>query len=364
MKLLIIAPENDNHTAPIKWSLEQAGFNVACWTGLGWTENRQASLSLSSETHVRLGKHVIEPGDVVWVRRPAQSALNPNAAPEDKKFAAGEYRWFFHSVMYLLETLPVHCVNKYTASRFINNKSVQILIARACGMNVPETLMANSPEAVREYFQQNTSRTICKAFFPHVWQKEPRSSIAVTETFELTREMLPADEVLTYAPAIYQEMVVKQFDVRMVLLGQAVYSYALHNPKGALDWRQDAGQGLVRVEPIVTPPDVEAHVLAFASRSGIAYGSFDFAVDAQGKWWFLEVNEGGQFLWLDEFNPNVHMQEKFSAFLTSPGSSSKQSIEERQSLFPSWKEYLASPAKDEVLPEEVDSEVTFVSTEP
>jgi len=175
---------------------------------------------------------------------------------------------------------------------------------------------------------------------------------------------LPVDEVLTYAPAIYQEMVVKQFDVRMVLLGQAVFSYALHNPKGALDWRQDAGQGLVQVEPIVTPPDVEAHVLAFASRSGIAYGSFDFAVDAQGKWWFLEVNEGGQFLWLDEFNPNVHMQEKFSAFLTSPGSSSKQSIEERQSLFPSWKGYLASPAKDEVLPEEVDSEATFVSTEP
>ena len=43
-------------------------------------------------------------------------------------------------------------------------------------------------------------------------------------------------------------------------------------------------------------------MLAFAAKSGIACGSFDFAIDNQDRWWFLEVNEGGQFLWLDAFN--------------------------------------------------------------
>ena len=46
MKILITAPENDNHTAPLKWALEQAGYSVACWAGLGWTEAKQASISL------------------------------------------------------------------------------------------------------------------------------------------------------------------------------------------------------------------------------------------------------------------------------------------------------------------------------
>ena len=46
MKILITAPENDNHTAPLKWALEQAGYSVACWAGLGWTEDKQASISL------------------------------------------------------------------------------------------------------------------------------------------------------------------------------------------------------------------------------------------------------------------------------------------------------------------------------
>ena len=363
MKILIVAPENDNHTAPLKWALQHAGFEVACWAGLGWTDKRQASISLVSNNRVHLGEHVLEPGDVVWVRRPEPPKLNPRAAPEDQKFAAAEYRWFFHSVMYLLEALPVRCINKYSASRFINNKSVQLLLAKACGMSVPATLMTNSPEAVRNYFQQTAGRTICKAFFPHIWRKQEKNSVAVTETFELKPEMLPADEVLTYAPAIYQEMVVKQFDVRMVLLGSTVYSYSVHNPTGAIDWRQDAGQGLVEVQAIDTPPEVEQGVLAFAARSQIAYGSFDFAVDNNGHWWFLEVNEGGQFLWLDDFNASLHVQEKFLAFLTSPEGSSKEILEERQWLFPSWKDYLNSPAKELQPPEDADPEAAFVSVE-
>jgi hypothetical protein len=118
------------------------------------------------------------------------------------------------------------------------------------------------------------------------------------------------------------------------------------------------------VEAVATPPDVERAVLAFAARSGIAYGSFDFAVDEQGRWWFLEVNEGGQFLWLDSGNDTIHIQEKFLAFLTLPEGSSRQLIEEKQSMFPSWSDYLASPAKDEQPPEEADPEAAFVSVEP
>jgi glutathione synthase/RimK-type ligase-like ATP-grasp enzyme len=363
MKILITAPENENHTAPLKWALEQAGYSVACWTGLGWTEDKQASISLRADKQLKLGPHLVEPGDVVWIRRPLEPKPNPQTSLADAKFAANEYRSFYESLMYLLETLPVRVVNKYTASRFINNKSVQLLLARDCGMNVPSTLMTNAPHAVREYFSDSSQRMICKAFSTHIWEKEQGGPIVVTETFELSADMLPSDEVFTYAPAIYQELVAKKFDVRMVLLGEAVYSYSLHNPKGALDWRGDATQGLLKVEPIITPPEVEESVLAFAAQSGIACGSFDFAIDNQDRWWFLEVNEGGQFLWLDAANAGLHVQEKFLAFLTAPAGASRQILEARQSEFPSWSDYLASPAKDQQLPEEADPDAGFVSME-
>jgi hypothetical protein len=54
----------------------------------------------------------------------------------------------------------------------------------------------------------------------------------------------------------------------MVLPGTAVYSFALDNPKGSTDWRQDVTQGGVRVESIAKPDEIRQQVLAFTQKSG------------------------------------------------------------------------------------------------
>ena len=339
MKIIILAHETDNHTAPIKWALEQAGYQVLCWPGVSWTEERQVSMLLDEEPRVALGPDVIEPGDVIWIRRLEQPVGNPKVAEADKKFAEAEYRSFHHAVAYVLETLPVWVINKFSASRFINNKSVQLQFARSCGLRVPKALMSNSPKGVKDFLDHNRNRTISKGFTPHVWQRQGDGGVEVTETFELTRDQLPPEEVLTYAPGIYQDMVVKEFDIRTVLMGERVYSYALHNPLKALDWRTDVGMGNIEVEIVPTPSDVERGIVAFAKKSGLCFGSIDFAVDMQGNWWFLEINERGQFLWLDQFNPKIKMQEKFCAFITAPEGST-QPLEEREGLFPSFGEHV------------------------
>lgn len=340
MKVIILAQANENHTVPVKWALEQAGYQVACWGGLSWTPEQQASLLFNQQTKMALGSFAAEPGDAVWIRRPDQPMINLNVAEADRKFAEQEYQAFYHSVAYMLEMMPVWCVNKFSASRLIRNKAVQLHLARNCGLRVPGTLMSNSPAHVRDFLSHQANRTIGKGFTPHVWQRENQKGAAVTETFELTLQQLPADEVLTFAPAIYQDMVVKEFDVRMVLMGHRVYSLALYNSKKALDWRQDAGLGKVEMEIIPTPPDVENGVLAFAQKAGICFGSLDFAVTQDGQWWFLEINEQGQFLFLDQANPQARLLEKFCAFLTAPEGST-QPLEERERLFPSFSDYIS-----------------------
>ncbi|HEV2964145.1 MAG TPA: hypothetical protein VG649_20120 [Candidatus Angelobacter sp.] len=339
MKVIIFAYPKENHTAPVKWALEQAGYQVVCWGGLSWTEQQQASLLLDAETNTTLGPFTVEPGDAIWIRRPDQPTHNPNVSEADRKFAEMEYRSFYHSIAYTLETLPVWCINKFSAARFIHNKAVQLRLARSCGLRVPRTLLSNSPGRIRTFLDHNPNRTIGKGFTPHVWQRENEDGVSVTETFELTPDRLPSDEVLTYAPGIYQEMVAKQFDIRMVLMGHRVYSFALHNPKKALDWRQDAGLGNIQVEIVPTPPDVENGILAFAQKAQICFGSVDFAVDKDGHWWFLEINEQGQFLWLDQFNTQARTLEKFCAFITAPEGSA-QPLEERERLFPSFSDFI------------------------
>jgi hypothetical protein len=339
MKVIVFAYARENHTAPVKWALEQAGYEVECWGGLSWTEQQQASLLVDTQTEMSLGAFTVQPGDAIWVRRPDQPTYHPNVSEADRKFAEQEYRSLYHSIAYTLETLPVWCINKYSAARFIHNKAVQLQLARVCGLRVPRTLLSNAPGRIRAFLTHNPSRTIGKGFTPHVWQRENEGGVSVTETFELTPERLPSDEVLTYAPGIYQEMVVKNCDIRMVLMGHRVYSFVLHNPKKALDWRQDAGLGNVQVEMIPTPSDVERGIQMFAQRANICFGSVDFAVDQDGQWWFLEINEQGQFLWLDQFYPQAKTLEKFCAFITAPEGSS-QPLEQREGLFPPFSDYI------------------------
>ena len=50
---------------------------------------------------------------------------------------------------------------------------------------------------------------------------------------------------------------------------------------------------------------------------GIVSGSFDFIVTEDGEHVFLEVNEQGQFLWLEDLCPDLLLLDAFCAFLTS-----------------------------------------------
>jgi hypothetical protein len=265
----------------------------------------------------------------------------------------------------MLENLPVRCVNRYSASRLVRNKAVQLRLAAGAGLKVPETLMANSPAAVREFFDRNPHQAICKAFATHVWQQQGSTDVTVTETFFLDRADLPADdEVFTYAPAIYQAKVRKQFDVRAVLMGERVYSFAVRTPANSLDWRHDAALRNVAVERIATPAAVENGILRFAAAAGVCTGSLDLAVDRNGEWWFLEINEQGQFLWLDDFCPQAQLLEKFCAFLTAP-QGSKQTLEDRQGPFPSISEYQRSHQQEEALNiARVSTDAQFKSMEP
>ena len=248
----------------------------------------------------------------------------------------------------MFESLPVRCVNPYSAVRLVRNKAVQLRMAGASGLKTPATLMSNSPAAVRRFFDQYPDNAICKAFASHVWQQQGSEDLMVTETFSLKRDDLPAeDEVFTYSPAIYQEKVRKQFDIRAVLMGERVYSFAVRTPANSLDWRHDAALKNVAVELIATPAAVESGILRFAAAAGVCTGSLDFAVDRNGEWWFLEINEQGQFLWLEELLPSAKLMQRFLAFLTSSANPS-QSLEERTVHFPALADYLLSTAKQDL----------------
>jgi hypothetical protein len=376
MKIIVLSHPKDDHAAPVQWALEEAGYQAACWSGVSWTEPERATLLADESLSISLGPYRLEHDDVVWFRQSDHAASDHHASDyrtsdhrASGQGAAAEERGtaspsFFDELACMFDRLPVRCVNPYSALRLVRNKAVQVFLARKSGLKVPETLFSNSPAAVRAFFDRHPSDAICKAFATHVWQQRGSTDLSVTETFCLKREELPKDdEVFTYAPAIYQQMVKKEFDVRAVLMGDRVYSFALRTAANSLDWRHDAALRKMTVERVATPPAVESGILEFARRSGACFGSLDIAVDRNGEWWFLEINEEGQFLWIDDLCPEAGLLEKFCAFLTAPQGSA-QTLEERQGLFPSTAEYeRLHPMREMPTIADVSAEAAFKSME-
>jgi hypothetical protein len=65
------------------------------------------------------------------------------------------------------------------------------------------------------------------------------------------------------------------------------------------------------------PEEVAARCREMMRRLGLVFGCFDFIVTPAGDYVFLEVNEMGQFLWLEESLPATPLLQTFCEFLVS-----------------------------------------------
>jgi hypothetical protein len=47
--------------------------------------------------------------------------------------------------------------------------------------------------------------------------------------------------------------------------------------------------------------------IQFSELAALAHGTFDSIVDVDDRWWFLEVNQSGQMLWIDDQRPTASL---------------------------------------------------------
>jgi glutathione synthase/RimK-type ligase-like ATP-grasp enzyme len=84
-----------------------------------------------------------------------------------------------------------------------------------------------------------------------------------------------------------------------------------------MDWRNIPSNEL-QVEEFELPPEIKEKCIVFMKEMGLLFGCFDFIVTPDGEYYFLEINEQGQFLWVEDRNPNIKMLDSFVRFLVDP----------------------------------------------
>jgi glutathione synthase/RimK-type ligase-like ATP-grasp enzyme len=195
--------------------------------------------------------------------------------------------------------------NDYNSVMFHENKGVQLSFAREIGLTIPETLISNRPESIRDFVDAaRTDRFAIKAL-ANVYIPPPFSD--PDDEIVIYTQLVTRDDILSSPkddfegpPFILQEYVEKAFEVRLIMFDGELLSYAIESqadPVAKVDWRVSA------TEPhsylIDTPDPIRTLCDRYLRRAGLNYGAFDFCVRPDGSWVFLECNSEGQWAWLE-----------------------------------------------------------------
>ena len=109
-----------------------------------------------------------------------------------------------------------------------------------------------------------------------------------------------SDASVQAAPAIYQERIANEFDVRVTVIGSRVFAARIlaQRRDGEVDWRAlDASR--LRYEHYVLPDDIERRFIALVQAFSLSFAALDFIVTPDGEHVFLEINPSGQWGWLE-----------------------------------------------------------------
>lgn len=316
--LILSSLQHDIHAAAVRWALRADGID-ALWSGsLADPALAPMSLHCDSERGLRMDGALDAAGiGAVWYRRPRDPEQFPRAHPGDAPFLRGEWGRFLRNVHALADEGGARLwVNRPAAAATAENKLVQLRAAHRCGLRFPATLVSHDPAEIRRFVRAH-GRVVYKPFLTHTWQDAESGRMFSTYARIVEPAMLEDDASLLQCPGIYQAYVDKRCDLRVTAIGERFFAARLRSQHsdGFVDWRvRQAVQGL-QAEPGELSAADEGKLRALMRELGLAFGCIDLAVDGDGQAHFLEVNQAGQFLFVEHLVPQLPLLRAMSAML-------------------------------------------------
>jgi glutathione synthase/RimK-type ligase-like ATP-grasp enzyme len=316
-EILICTQPGDFHAHAVSEALRRKGERALLWHTSDFPHRGTETVRFSGSTRsVRITGPGIDTGDqrvgAVWYRRPDYLIDEDVLHPADVGFADLSCDVFRMSLFQLLGA-EAFWVNDHVAVRK-NSKLVQHRAAAAVGLRVPDTLYGNDPEQIRAFLREQGGQVVYKPLVARLWWSSS-DTYRTNYTTVIREDDLVEDELLRAVPGIYQALVPKAHELRVTIMGHEIVAVRLLSQAtqaGKLDWRK--GKDELAMERCALPADVAERCLALLRALGFVFGCLDFVVTPAGEHVFLEVNQAGQFLFV-EHRAGVPMLDMFCEFL-------------------------------------------------
>jgi hypothetical protein len=265
----------------------------------------------------------------VWNRRRQPPVPHPALHAADRKLATSVGSGFLRSWFDCLDDAT--WVNAPAAAELAERKAVQLSAALKAGFRVPQTLISNDQARIRLFLEEG-GPSIVKPITIMSWDTGT-AWIGMTTT-RVTPDDVWDPVAVEACPMIYQREIVKVCEYRVIVCGEEMVCVEIDSQatEGAeLDWR-DVKHRALKTRCIETPAEIVEPIRRFMDTLGLVHGSFDFIRGRDGGCYFLEINQQGQFLWLEETLPDLGLLSLVSEFLADGGRRSFRSSGGRPGL--------------------------------
>ncbi len=195
----------------------------------------------------------------------------------DPERALGQAERLHHVFTQWSELAPCTVVNRVSAMGSNNAKPYQASFIAAAGFDLPETLVTNDPDLVREF----------RARHGDIIYKSISGARSIVTTLGLKDESrLP---MIRWCPVQFQEQV-KGYDVRVHVLGAEVFATRIHSE--ATDYRYAGAQvgESARLEPYDLPAEIAARCIRLTADLGLLFSGIDLLFAKDGRCICFEAN--------------------------------------------------------------------------
>lgn len=278
--VLIVARPGDEHGDQVEDAIRSRGesvqrlsLNTFRKVGVEWEPGFPLRVETSN------GAFLVGSDSTIWWRRPGWAEVD-DLEPEEAEFIESEIRVMLDGI---LMACGARWVDHPLTVQRAENKLFQLSVARTCSISLPRSKVTNSITAARQLAAQRS--IVAK-------------SVSVGEGIAPFVDEVPLElfDKVSSAPVLLQERIEATADIRIVTVDYRAFTWSRKRRAGdPIDWRREdpAGEEFEHIHH----HDAEANALLVAETLGLTHSAQDW-LETSGDTVFLEVNPGGQWLFL------------------------------------------------------------------
>lgn len=299
--ILCLTHSNDHYTIDIVMKrLKELGKEVYRMDTDLFSSKLSFDYSLGNHKntiHIHDGSQDITSSDIeaVWYRKLWETEIPDELDDDFKEIYFQEYYTMRNIFFESLKELP--WFNPIAKDHEIsNNKFYQLSVAARNGLAIPKSLFTNDEKKVKAFFFDECNKQMIAKLHGAL----SRSMAGDTPFFPTTlinESNLEGLSTLIYCPMIFQEMIPKAYELRIIYIDGTFFTGKINAEKserGKTDWRI-ATDIYFKWEHYQLPDQIGASLTKTMQEMNLFFGAIDMIRHQDGRYIFLEVNPQGEW---------------------------------------------------------------------